>query len=92
MLIGEEIDQWDYLHGDEFGNLECLNEEGKELIPGWSSGVSLIRQDHFADYLKRKYGEQIPVFIVVDWDATAEEMMQNFTFLFFGNTVYIART
>jgi hypothetical protein len=74
----------------------------KEEVEGysgddWRDGVQLISMDYFSDYcqeLLEDCGEiprNLPAYIVIDWDETAENLRVDYTEVDFQGTTYLFR-
>jgi hypothetical protein len=81
---------------EELEKLESLRDEAKPYCPDWHHGATLIHEDHFAEYceeLVQDIGDlprKIPDYLVIDWEATAENLRVDYTAVDFdGETYYV---
>lgn len=92
----DELKRWDEENGEEFSSLRKLAEQG-ESLNDWVHGVTLIREDYFTDYSQELISgigdlpKDIPSYLVIDWDATAENLKVDYTDLDFDGVTYFAR-
>ena len=81
---------------EELQTLRDLAEEG-EQYGDWKHGEPLIRESYFTDFteeLVKDFGyiaKDFPCWIAVDWEKTAENVMQDYTTLDFGGVDYYIR-
>lgn len=93
----ERLDEWNDDNGDELKALQKLNDEAEGYSPDWAYGATLIREDHFTDYCQELVSDigdmprEIPSYIVIDWDATAENIKADYTEVDFDGTTYLVR-
>lgn len=86
----EELQEWDGDYGD------CLRE--LQSISAEVSDETMIRDNHFVEYceeLVREIGDmpkKIPDYIVIDWDATAENLKADYNSVEFEGTTYWYRS
>ena len=98
---GEEVqdpEQWAIENPDdaeELAELVEVCEEG-EGYSDWIHGETLIHEDNFADYVEEScrdcgyLSKDIPSWIVIDWEATAENVKADYTTIDYkGETYYI---
>lgn len=77
--------------------LEALNEEGSSVTSDWAYGELLIHEDYFTEYCKEMLDDcgdlpsNMPDYIVIDWDATAENLKADYTEIDFDGTTYLVR-
>jgi hypothetical protein len=79
---------------DELEELENLKEEvGRE----WDHGVQLIPEDDFVDYCQElcedigDLPKDLPGYIVIDWDATSNNLRQDYSETTFRGETYLFR-
>lgn len=88
---------WDADYADELGPLKAFAAEFEDYCPDWNHGVTLIRESYFTEYaeeLVKDIGDlpkDIPGYLVIDWDATAENLKVDYTEGDFGGVTYFAR-
>lgn len=82
----------------ELAALKALAEEGETYAPDWESGEALIRDDHFQRYAEEMVSDigdlpkEIPHYIVIDWEATAKNIQQDYTSIDFDGVTYWVRS
>jgi hypothetical protein len=82
----DDEDRIDPLNDDEAAELvvlEKLNDAG-ESFREWASGITMIRDSYFAQYIEQDYPElhegfdlNVWPFNHIDWDAAADEVMSD---------------
>lgn len=93
---GELVD-WDDDNADELKALKDLQDEAEGYCPDWNYGATLIRDDYFEDYcqeLVQDIGDLphgIPNYIVIDWEATADNIKVDYTSVDFDGVTYWVR-
>jgi chromosome segregation ATPase len=87
---------WDEEKGEELTALKNLADEGANESSEWSSGETLIWEDYFAEYAQQLVEDigdlpsNIPGYIVIDWEQTAENLKVDYSTVDFdGETYYI---
>lgn len=89
-------DWHDSSEGEELLALLELADEG-ETCGDWHHGATLIHEDYFTDYcvqLVQDIGDlphNIPGYLVIDWEATADNLRQDYTSIDFGGVTYFVR-
>lgn len=82
---------------DELAALEALQEEAEDYCPDWRYGATLIRESYFTEYCKellKDIGDlpkDIPNYIVIDWEATADNIRVDYTEVDFDGETYLVR-
>lgn len=91
-----EFDTWCDENREEWEDLKAINEEGESLTSEWIHGETLIREDYFTQYVQEMLEDcgdipsDLPHYIVIDWEATADNLKQDYTEIeIFGDTYYI---
>jgi hypothetical protein len=88
---------WDIENAGEFDTLRSINEEGQNVAADWSHGATLIRDDYFTDYARELVSDiggmprEIPDYIVIDWEATADNLKADYTTVTIEGTDYYVR-
>ena len=93
---GKEISDWEADDLDAAAELTKLNLVADELshLSDWEHGVTLIRYSYFADYVEEfcvdcgYIPEELPTFLVIDWEATARNVMNNYGTVEFDGIEY----
>lgn len=82
---------------EELTELKQLAAKAELYVDDWEHGAALIRESYFTEYamdLLADIGElprDIPWYIVVDEESTAENIKQDYTELTFDGTTFYAR-
>lgn len=77
---------------EELCALRTLAEEAEGYADDWESGATLINAGYFAEYAKQLCDiPDLPDYVVVDWDATAENLKVDYTEVYFDGTAYLVR-
>ena len=83
--------------GEELAKLLALQSEAKDYSPDWAYGATLIRDTYFTDYAEEMTKDceglprDIPSYIVIDWEATAENIKVDYTSVDFDGVTYWVR-
>ena len=81
----------------ELKALEALAEEAEGYAPDWTHGETLIRDSYFTDYAKDLLEDcgdlprDLPWYVVIDWEATAGHIQQDYTSVDFDGVTYWIR-
>lgn len=95
--LEEELSEWDDENGEELKELCALAEWGENTAEDWEHGATLIRDSYFTEYaqeLVKDIGDlpkEIPHYIVIDWEATARNIRQDYSSIEFGDETYWVR-
>jgi hypothetical protein len=92
------LTDWDEDNGDELQSLTALRKEVQEVSADWHYGATLIHESHFTAYAEQ-LAEDIGAIDRntkwpnnhIDWDAAAEELMQDYTEVDFDGETYYVR-
>ena len=91
-----EFNEWVDDYEEEWKALQAINEEGENLSSEWIHGETLIREDYFTQYVQEMLEDcgdipsDLPHYIVIDWEATADNLKQDYAEIdIFGDTYYI---
>lgn len=82
---------------EELDALQAFADEAEGYAPDWEYGATLIHADHFTDYCKELLADigdipsELPDYIVIDWDATAERLKVDYTEVDFAGEAYLVR-
>ena len=92
----EALDDFCADYEEELKQLKALHNEWKDQIPDWEHGEALIHEDFFTEYCEEMckdigyVSSDVPWFIVIDWEKTAEHIKIDYTEIDFdGQTYYI---
>ncbi len=94
-LEGEDLLEQD--EQDELKALKTLEEEAEGYSDDWKHGSTLIRDDYFTEYaeeLCKDIGDlpsEIPWYIEIDWEKTAEHIKADYTEVDFDGVSYWIR-
>ena len=81
---------------EERDMLESICEQGSDC-EDWKYGVTLISDDYFVEYCQELVSDigdlprDIPSYLVIDWEATADNIRQDYTEIDVNGRVYWAR-
>lgn len=81
----------------ELAILEALQEEAEGYCADWHHGATLIRESYFTEYceeLCKDIGDlpkDIPHYIVIDWEATAQNIRVDYTEVDYDGETYLVR-
>jgi hypothetical protein len=93
--LGDDSDAEGY--AIELKALKVLTDEGANYAPDWRYGETLIRETHFAEYVEELVSEigdmpkEIPGYIVIDWEATANNDKLEYAEVYFSGVAYLIR-
>lgn len=85
----------------DLDTLRALASKGEEYAEDWEHGATLIRFNHFTDYIKEFVSEtdgetleNMPEFLrdAIDWEVVAETLMDDYTELDYEGVTYYTRT
>ena len=88
---GEPMDE------DEAAELVKLRKLADEGISEWEDGAHLIREDEWVDYVREMLADigtipkDLPSWVVLDWDATAANVAQDYSTCAFDGATYYYR-
>ena len=95
--IEELEDTEDEDEKEELAILTALAEEAEGYAPDWKYGEALIREDYFTDYCQELIEDigdlpkNIPDYIVINWEETAENLKADYTEVDFDGVTYLIR-
>lgn len=93
----EEIESWGEDWLDEIDQIFCIDEIEDEIGSEFDFGVTLIPEDDFTDYvidLLEEIGyisKDFPSWIEIDWEATAENVKQDYSEIEYEGRNYLFR-
>jgi hypothetical protein len=93
----EEIESWKEDWQEELDKISCIDEIENEIGSEFDFGVTLISEDYFTDYtedLLKDCGyisNDFPSWIEIDWEATAENVGQDYSELEYEGKTYLYR-
>ena len=93
----EEIQDWKEDWEDELKQIEEINDIEYKVGREFDYGVTLINEDYFEDFVKQDLedcgyiSKDFPSWIEIDWNATAENVKQDYSELTFRGTNYLFR-
>ena len=93
----EEIESWKQDWQEEINQITCIDEVEDEIGSEFDFGVTLIPEDDFTDYVEdlcKGYGytsDDLPSGIEIDWEATAEDVKQDYSELEYEGKTYLYR-
>ena len=89
----EELDVWE---GDNLEELEAL-QALKDEVPEWDDGNTLVPGEDWIDYVQEllidtgDLPRNIPWYIEIDWDRTAENIALDYGTVYYLGTTYYYR-
>lgn len=98
ILFGEEeIESWEEDLQDELDQISCIDEIEDEIGSEFDYGVTLIPEDDFTDYVEDLLidcgyiSRDFPSWIEIDWEATADNVRQDYSELEYEGKTYLYR-
>lgn len=88
---------WESNYGEELEALEALADECEQISADWQHGETLIRDSYFTDYCKDLVSDigvmprDIPGYIVIDWEATADNLRTDYSEVEYDGETYLIR-
>lgn len=88
----EQMEDYEY---DEHAMLTEIIDNGSYSNSNWNSGVDLIKQEDFTDYIKAKYielgliSDEILNLVWIDWELTAEKAANSYTEINVNGSTYM---
>lgn len=82
---------------EELAALEALASEAEPYADDWKYGATLVRESYFTDYameMLKDIGDlpkDIPWYIEIDEERTAQNVKQDYTAVEFGDITYYVR-
>ena len=82
---------------EELAALRALAAEVEMYANDWTYGATLIRDSYFVEYCQDLVSDtgdlprDIPPYLVIDWNATAENLRVDYTSVEFGGVTYWVR-
>ncbi len=83
---------------EELAALKALAEEGAGYSSDWLYGETLIRDSYWVEYVEElvidvgDLPKELPQYIVIDWEATAENIAQDYVRIDFDGAEYYMRS
>ena len=93
----EEIESWKQDWQEEINQITCIDEVEDEIGSEFDFGVTLIPEDDFTDYVEDLLkgcgyiSDDFPSWIEIDWEATAENVKQDYSELEYEGETYFYR-
>ena len=93
----EEIESWKQDWQEEINQITCIDEIEDEIGSEFDFGVTLIPEDDFTDYVEDFLKDcgyisyDFPSWIEIDWEATAENVKQDYSELEYEGETYFYR-
>ncbi len=91
------LQEWDEDEGEDLKALKSFAEEAEGYCEDWCHGATLIRESYFVAYcqeLVEDIGDLpkgMPTYLVIDWDATADNLKADYTEVDFDGATYLVR-
>lgn len=91
-LLADESTREEFLDWcTEYDNLSTLAGEASLYSDDWEWGVTLIHENYFTDYCKEML-EDFPTYVVIDWEATTENIKHDYSEVEFNGEKYYYRS
>lgn len=94
----ESEDRDERTHADnELAVLQALQEEAEGYAEDWHHGVTLVRDSYWVKYVQELLADigdipkGIPHYVVIDWEATAHNIQQDYTSVDYDGVTYWVR-
>lgn len=98
----EVISKEEFLKSEAFDDaeltvLQALQTEAEGYAPDWKYGAQLIRSTYFAEAMEElcqdigDLPKDLPSYLVIDWEATAENLKVDYTSVDFDGVEYYVR-
>jgi hypothetical protein len=93
----QDTDEWDFDDEAEYETLKELIEEC-EGCGDWEHGETLIHRNYWVEYCQQLLEDigyipkDLPSWIVIDWEATADNMEADYSVVNFGDEEYLNRS
>jgi hypothetical protein len=93
----EEIQSWKEDWLDEIESITDIEKLEDEVGSEWKYGVTLIEEDDFEDFVEQDLEDcgyipkDFPTWIEIDWEATANNVRQDYSEVNFRGTTYLFR-
>jgi hypothetical protein len=90
----EEIQNWKEDWEEELNSIDEINELEEEIGSEFDYGVTLIEEDDFEDFVEQDLEDlgyipkDFPSWIVIDWEATSNNVQQDYSEVEFRGTTY----
>lgn len=97
LIEGAENEWSERDEAKELAALKALQDEAEGYSPDWLHGAMLIRDSYFIDYtqeLLQDIGDlpkNLPSYIAIDWEQTAENIQIDYTSVEFDGVTYWVR-
>lgn len=81
----------------ELAALKSLAEQAEGYAADWHHGETLIRESYFTEYAQElcedigDLPKDLPHYIVIDWEATADNLKFDYTEVNFDGVAYLVR-
>lgn len=89
---------WDEDNGDELNALKSLADEAADYSSAWRHGETLIHRNYFIQYVEELLQDigdlprKLPDYLVIDWEATAQNIEQDYSSVDFDGEEYLIRS
>lgn len=83
--------------GEEYAMLVAFAKEASDYAEDWQYGATLVHESYFEKYCEEMVKDcgdlpqDIPWYIVIDWEATANNMRQDYTEVELDGETYLIR-
>lgn len=93
----QALAEWDDEHGEQYEALKDFCDSAEQYCADWVHGVQLIEDSHWTEYAEQLTEDLgaiprgLPEWVVVDWEATAENLKADYTAVEWGGYTYWVR-
>lgn len=93
----DALQSWSTSHAEELTALRALASEGEDYAADWQHGATLVRESYWPTYaqeLVEDVGDlpkSLPHYLVIDWEATADNLKVDYTEVDFDGVTYFVR-
>ena len=93
----EVLKAWDEENAEELKVLKSLADEAEGCADDWRDGATLVRESYWAEYCRELVSDigdmprEIPPYIEIDWEATAENIRADYMSVDFDGVTYYVR-
>lgn len=90
-------EDWVFANGPDLDALRALASEAEDYAPDWQHGATLVRESYWPTYARELVEDVgdlprgIPHYIVIDWEATADNLLIDYTPVDFDGVTYLVR-
>jgi hypothetical protein len=93
----DSLSKWNNENAEELASLKAFRDEMADYCPDWTHGTTLVRDSYWKEYVQEMLAdigdipEDLPAYIVIDWNRTADNIQVDYTSGEFDGVTYWAR-